>query len=113
MQVGMTLPVMEPGIDAASLARAVTAALPTGFEAVTSEQLTTEQVAAAVRVCARHGLAITPQGGNTGLVGGQIPQGEVLLSLKRMRAVRAVMSGAVEKMKLVTTRGGETGLVGQ
>jgi putative ABC transport system permease protein len=36
----------EPGIDAASLARAVTAALPTGFEAVTSEQLTTEQVAA-------------------------------------------------------------------
>lgn len=51
----------------------------------------TEQVAAAVRVCARHGLAITPQGGNTGLVGGQIPQGEVLLSLKRMRAVRAVL----------------------
>lgn len=50
----------------------------------------TDQVAAAVRVCARHGLAITPQGGNTGLVGGQIPQGEVLLSLKRMRAVRSV-----------------------
>lgn len=51
----------------------------------------TEQVSAAVRVCARQGLAITPQGGNTGLVGGQIPQGEVLLSLKRMRAVRAVL----------------------
>ncbi|MBN8553638.1 MAG: FAD-binding oxidoreductase [Caulobacterales bacterium] len=51
----------------------------------------TDQVAAAVRVCAKHGLAITPQGGNTGLVGGQIPQGEVLLSLKRMRAVRAVL----------------------
>lgn len=51
---------------------------------------TTEQVAAAVRVCAGHGVAITPQGGNTGLVGGQIPQGEVLLSLRRMRAVRAV-----------------------
>jgi len=50
----------------------------------------TDQVAAAVRACARHGLAITPQGGNTGLVGGQIPQGEVLLSLKRMRAVRSV-----------------------
>lgn len=50
----------------------------------------TEQVAAAVRVCAKHGLAITPQGGNTGLVGGQIPQGEVLLSLKRMRAVRRI-----------------------
>ena len=50
----------------------------------------TAEVAAAVKVCAAHGIAITPQGGNTGLVGGQIPQGEVLLSLKRMRAVRAV-----------------------
>lgn len=50
----------------------------------------TAEVAAAVKVCAAHGIAITPQGGNTGLVGGQIPQGEVLLSLKRMRAIRAV-----------------------
>jgi FAD/FMN-containing dehydrogenase len=33
-------------------------------------------------------VAITPQGGNTGLVGGQIPDGEILLSLERMRAVR-------------------------
>ncbi len=51
---------------------------------------TTEEVAAAVGICAEAGLAITPQGGNTGLVGGQIPQGEVLLSLERMRAIRAV-----------------------
>ncbi len=36
----------------------------------------------------RVGTAITPQGGNTGLVGGQIPDGEILLSLERMRAVR-------------------------
>lgn len=50
----------------------------------------TAEVAAAVKVCAAHGIAITPQGGNTGLVGGQIPQGEVLLSLKRMGAIRAV-----------------------
>jgi FAD/FMN-containing dehydrogenase len=48
----------------------------------------TEQVAAVVGVCAESGVAITPQGGNTGLVGGQIPQGEILLSLERMRAVR-------------------------
>ena len=33
-------------------------------------------------------MAITPQGGNTGLVGGQIPQGEILLSTERLRAVR-------------------------
>src|SRR5271166_1628450 len=49
---------------------------------------TTEQVAAVVGVCAAGGVAITPQGGNTGLVGGQIPQGEILLSLERMRSVR-------------------------
>lgn len=50
----------------------------------------TEQVARAVSICAEHGVAITPQGGGTGLVGGQIPYGEVLLSLKKMRAVRDV-----------------------
>ncbi|HEY3797894.1 MAG TPA: FAD-binding oxidoreductase [Caulobacteraceae bacterium] len=50
----------------------------------------TAQVAAIVGVCAESGVAITPQGGNTGLVGGQIPNGEVLLSLERMRAVRAI-----------------------
>ena len=49
---------------------------------------TTAEVAAVVGVCAQSGTAITPQGGNTGLVGGQIPQGEILLSLERMRVVR-------------------------
>ncbi len=48
------------------------------------------QVAALVRACAADGVAITPQGGNTGLVGGQTPAGEVLLSLERMNAVREV-----------------------
>lgn len=50
----------------------------------------TAEVAAVVGLCAASGVAITPQGGNTGLVGGQIPQGEVLLSLERMRAVRDI-----------------------
>lgn len=51
----------------------------------------TEEVAAVVRYCSENDIAITPQGGNTGLVGGQIPQGhEILLSLKRMRTIRAV-----------------------
>ncbi len=49
---------------------------------------TTAEVAAVVRICAAEGVAITPQGGNTGLVGGQTPEGEILLSLERMRAVR-------------------------
>jgi len=49
-----------------------------------------EETADVVRLIADAGAAITPQGGNTGLVGGQIPDGEVLLSTKRMNAIRAV-----------------------
>ncbi len=48
----------------------------------------TAEVAAVVGICATAGVAITPQGGNTGLVGGQIPDGEILLSLTRMCAIR-------------------------
>jgi FAD/FMN-containing dehydrogenase len=51
---------------------------------------TTEEVAAIVRLCSETGTAITPQGGNTGLVGGQIPKGEVLLSTERLNRVREV-----------------------
>lgn len=49
-----------------------------------------QEVVAIVRTCAEAGVGITPQGGNTGLVGGQIPDGEVLLSLKRMNAIRSL-----------------------
>jgi FAD/FMN-containing dehydrogenase len=49
-----------------------------------------DQVAAVVGVCFEAGAPITTQGGNTGLVGGQIPQGEVLLSTERLRAIRDV-----------------------
>jgi FAD/FMN-containing dehydrogenase len=51
---------------------------------------TTEEVSAVVGLCFEAGVAITPQGGNTGLVGGQIPLGEILLSTERMRDVRLV-----------------------
>ncbi len=50
----------------------------------------TAQVAAVVAICAQTGTAIVPQGGNTGLVGGQIPQGEILVSTERMAKVREV-----------------------
>jgi FAD/FMN-containing dehydrogenase len=51
---------------------------------------TTADVSAVVSVCAEAGVAITPQGGNTGLVGGQIPQGEILLSTERLRTIRDI-----------------------
>jgi FAD/FMN-containing dehydrogenase len=50
----------------------------------------TEEVARLVTLCAQHRVAVVPQGGNTGLVGGQIPYGEVLLSTRKLRAVRDV-----------------------
>jgi FAD/FMN-containing dehydrogenase len=52
---------------------------------------TTEEVAAVVRACVAVGVAIVPQGGNTGLCGGATPVGgEVVLSLRRMNRIRAV-----------------------
>lgn len=48
----------------------------------------TAEVAAIVGVCAETRTPIVPQGGNTGLVGGQIPKGEVLLSLEKMSKIR-------------------------
>lgn len=54
---------------------------------------TVEQVAALVRACARHRVAVVPQGGNTGLVLGSVPDGsgtQVLLSLARLNRVRQV-----------------------
>ncbi|WP_448253209.1 FAD-binding oxidoreductase [Ottowia oryzae] len=52
-----------------------------------------EQVAAVVRACVAHGATIVPQGGNTGLAVGSVPDEtgtQVLLSLRRMDKVRAV-----------------------
>lgn len=50
----------------------------------------TEEVAAAVKLCAQYDQPITPQSGNTGLVNGGIPYGEVVLSLERMTEVREI-----------------------
>lgn len=51
---------------------------------------TTEEVARILSTCNAAGVAVLPQGGNTGLVGGSTPQGEVLISLKRMNQIRAI-----------------------
>ncbi|HBD32434.1 MAG TPA: hydroxyacid dehydrogenase, partial [Cupriavidus sp.] len=57
----------------------------------------TEEVAAVMRACHAHKLAVVPQGGNTGLCGGATPEpgdaaarGTVVLSLQRMNRVRQV-----------------------
>ena len=49
-----------------------------------------DEAARIVAYCHEHGIGITPQGGNTGLVGGQVPDGQILVTLKRLRAIRDV-----------------------
>jgi FAD/FMN-containing dehydrogenase len=53
----------------------------------------TEEIARLLAYCNKARLPIVPQGGNTGLVGGQIPDesgGEIVLSLQRMNRIREV-----------------------
>ena len=53
----------------------------------------TQEVAALVRLCREAGVAIVPQGGNTGVVGGAIARGDrpsILLNLSRMNRIREV-----------------------
>jgi FAD/FMN-containing dehydrogenase len=50
---------------------------------------TAEQVAQVVDWCYRHELPITPRGGGSGLAGGAVPDGGVVLSLERLRRVRS------------------------
>ncbi|MBO22122.1 MAG: hydroxyacid dehydrogenase [Rhodospirillaceae bacterium] len=50
----------------------------------------TEEVSRVVKTCHDAGVAIVPQGGNTGLCGGAVASGEVIVSLTRMNRVREV-----------------------
>lgn len=52
------------------------------------EAETTEEVAAVMRICARHRIPVTPRGAGTGLVGGCVPLcGGVVLSTARMNRI--------------------------
>ena len=64
-----------------------------GTTALMVSPQTTDQVARIVAACSATGTAIVPQGGNTGLCGGAIPDesgDQVLLSLSRMSSIRAL-----------------------
>ncbi len=62
----------------------------------------TAEVAACVRIAAQHGLPVVPISGNTGLVGGTMTRGGLLLSLERMNRIREVKRDA----KLVIAEAG-------
>ncbi len=57
----------------------------------------TPEVAALVKLCARHNVPIVPQGGNSGMAGGATPDDSgaaILLSLRRMNAIRSLDTNA-------------------
>ena len=52
---------------------------------------TVDEVAGVLRACRDAGVAVVPQGGNTGLVGGSVPlHGEIVLDLRRLDALGPV-----------------------
>jgi FAD/FMN-containing dehydrogenase len=65
----------------------------TGKALAVVKPATTEEVAAIVRLCNQFRVPIVPQGGNTGLVLGSVPDesgNAIVLSLTRMNRVRAI-----------------------
>ncbi len=59
-----------------------------GSSKVALRPSTREQVAQILSYCNAHRLPVTPQGGNTGLVGGAVPvDDEIVLSLERMNRI--------------------------
>ena len=53
----------------------------------------TAEVATVVKICAQHQVKVVPQGGNTGLVGGGIPDdsgNQIVISLDRMTQIRTL-----------------------
>ena len=65
----------------------------TGAALAVVRPASTAQVAAVVRLCHQHRVPVVPQGGNTGLVLGSVPDGSgaaIVLSLTRMNQVRDI-----------------------
>jgi len=50
----------------------------------------TAQLAKIMAFCQQSGIPVTPQSGNSGLVGGGVPKGGIVLSLNRMQKIRAL-----------------------
>ena len=66
---------------------------------------TTDEVAAVLRLCHAHRVAVVPQGGLTGLAGAAVPvEGSVALSLERMNAIEEVNA----RTGLMTVQAGVT-----
>lgn len=59
--------------------------------------VSTQEVSALVKLCARFNVPIVPQGGNSGMAGGATPDtsgSAILLTLRRMNSIREIDAGA-------------------
>jgi FAD/FMN-containing dehydrogenase len=64
-----------------------------GMPRAVARPASTEEVVETVRLCREHGVAMVPQGGHSGLVGGALPAAEgneLIVSLERMNRIRAI-----------------------
>ena len=64
-----------------------------GRSLVVTRPSSTSEVSQVVRICREHGVSMVPQGGNTGLCGGSMPDGsatQVVISLSRMNRIREI-----------------------
>lgn len=71
----------------------------TGRAFALASPASTEEVSSLVRLCAEHGIAIVPQGGNSGMAGGATPDesGDALIvSLRRMNTIRSLNADSGE-----------------
>ena len=69
----------------------------TGRALAMASPASTAEVAALVRLCGQYGVPIVPQGGNSGMAGGATPDASgtaIILSLRRMNAIRSVSAAA-------------------
>lgn len=65
----------------------------TGKTSLIARPSSTEQVSAVIALCNEQGIGVVPQGGNTGLSGGAIPDDtgdQIILSLRRLNRLRAL-----------------------
>lgn len=64
-----------------------------GNAALVAKPANTDEVSGVVKIASAAGIGVVPQGGNTGLVGGQIPSldgSQIVLNLSRMNAIRKI-----------------------
>ena len=69
----------------------------TGHAFALASPASTDEVAQLMKLCARYGVAVVPQGGNSGMAGGATPDASgdaMLLSLRRMNAIRSLDAAA-------------------